>query len=138
MQRGTPCFLPEEDEIMLYALIKTVVDEVWFDYNKTKSQTIGKKQLNAFLRDKLEVPHVGPEEFEAIFARTSFNDDCEMDQFEMCVLILRMSSLTSLISEEKIKSRMGYEQVYPRKVKRQNHLRINVARWLAPKIREDY
>ena len=64
---------------MLYALIKTVVDEVWFEYSRNKSQTIGKKQLNQFLKDKLEVPHICQKDYDRIFAKTHFNEDGEID-----------------------------------------------------------
>ena len=42
IQKNSPSFITDEDEITLYALIKTVVDEVWYEYNRNESQTIGK------------------------------------------------------------------------------------------------
>ena len=37
IQKNSPAFITDEDEITLYALIKTVVDEVWYEYNRNES-----------------------------------------------------------------------------------------------------
>ena len=68
-------------------------------------------------------------DFDAVFAQTEFSTRSEIDQFELAILILRVSGLSKLISANKISQLMGYKYVYPRKVSLRNCLHINVTDW---------
>ena len=73
--------------------------------------------------DMLEVQTVPDQMFESIFANTEFNQQSEIDQYELALFILRISGLQKLIEEKKIERWMGYQKHYTRKPKSPNFFR---------------
>ena len=62
----------------------------------------------------LDIHIVTEQEYKAVFAKTEFNSDGEIDIYELAIFVLRVTGLERLISDEKITNLMGYEQVYAR------------------------
>merc|ERR1712014_542957 len=107
--------LTAQQERLIIETVKKVVDDMWLLVNPKRFSTIGKVQLLKLMSKQFGIHKVTDEDYEAIFAKTEFNMVQEIDQFELAIFVLRVSGLTVLIDEDRLKRRLYYREHYTRR-----------------------
>merc|ERR1719282_131507 len=104
IREGRHVTVTEEEEKMIFDVVKKVIDDMWTEVNPKGCSTIGKKQILKLLSTQFDV-----------FAKTEFSMLQEIDQFELAIFLLSVSGLSVLIDEERIENRLYYREVYQRR-----------------------
>ena len=115
IREGRHVTVTEEEEKMIFDVVKKVIDDMWTEVNPKGCSTIGKKQILKLLSTQFDVQHVTDDAYKAIFAKTEFSMLQEIDQFELAIFLLSVSGLSVLIDEERIENRLYYREVYQRR-----------------------
>merc|ERR1712205_196273 len=106
IRSGQQLTVTEEEEILIFDVVKKVIDDMWTEVNPKQCSTIGKKQLQKLLSTQFDIHHVTDDAYRAIFAKTEFSMLQEIDQFELAIFLLRVSGLAVLNDEERIERRL--------------------------------
>ena len=86
---------------------------MWAKANPAKKNTIGSAYLLKLLSTQFGLEKISEEDYRAIFAKTEFNMIQEIDQYELAIFLLSMSSLEQLIEEDRFEKRLQYRMFYP-------------------------